>query len=207
MKTENSSETSLTIAPLGGWVPQLSGATLEGEPGLNELGKLINQAYGASLNYADGSRATARYAIESAVACGGYLRKVKAKLPHGQFSGWIVQNTQIDPRTTRNYMRLHIWVGQRRQDILDHKPHSLRQFYILAGILPEDGPKQIPKDKPDELTKLRKLVFRTCLEAAAHRQFATGKALLKALDPLAALLEEVAADVSQTKRKHVSALD
>ena len=207
MKTEKSCETSLTVAPLGRWVPQLYGPTLEGEPGLERLARLINQAYGASLNYGDGSRAAARYAIECAVFCGGCLRKVKAEVLHGNFSDWIVQNTRIDPRTARNYMRLHIWLGQHRKDILEHKPHSLRQFYILAGILPEDGPKRLPKDEPDELTKLRKLVFRTCKEAAAHRQFAGAEALLKALDPLAALLEEVTDDVRQTKRKHDSVFD
>jgi hypothetical protein len=90
---------------------------------------------------------------------------------------------------------------------LDHKPHSLRQFYILAGILPEDGPKRLPKDKPDELTKLRKLVRRTCLEAAAHRDYSTAKALLRVIQPLAALLQEVADDVDQTKRKHDSDFD
>lgn len=207
MKTENSSETSLTVAPPSGWVPQLSGPTLEGEPRLDELARLINQAYGWSLNYADGSRAAARYAIQSAVICGGYLRKVKAQPLHGQFGAWILRNTQIDPRTVRNYMRLHIWVGQHQKDILDHKPHSLRQFYILAGILPEDGPKRLPKDKPDELTKLRRLVHRTCLEAAAHRDYCTAQALLRALDPLAALLEEIVQDVDQKNRKHVSDFD
>lgn len=104
-------------------------------------------------------------------------------------------------------MRLHVWVGQHQQDILNHKPHSLRQFYFLAGTLPEDGPKQIPKDKPDELSKLRKLVRQTCLEAAAHRSFSTAEALLRVIQSLATVLQEVADDVDQTKRQHDSVFD
>jgi hypothetical protein len=105
-------------------------------------------------------------------------------------------------------MRLHIWVALHQQDILAHKPHSLRQFYILAGILPEDGPKRFHKEKPNELSKLRTLVRRTCWEAAARRDYTTANELLKVLVPLTALFEEVTADVNcHAKRKHDSVFD
>jgi len=103
------------------------------------------------------------------------------------------RNTQVDPRTAQNYMKLHRWVSQHQQDILEHKPHSLRQLYILASILPEDGPKTLPRDKPDELSKLRKLVRRTCLEAAVHVGYSPAADMSKALQPLARLFEELGA--------------
>lgn len=172
---------------------------LDGESDLEELKKRINQAYGASFKLAVGARAAARYAIECAVACGGYLRQVKARLPHGDFLSWLKRNTEIESRTASNYVALHLWVGQHQEAILKSKPHSLRQFYILAGILPEDGSKKPPKENPDALAKLRKLVRRTTWEAAGHRDFATASDLLEALNPLAVLLEDVAADVAAPK--------
>ncbi|MGA2248475.1 MAG: DUF3102 domain-containing protein [Verrucomicrobiota bacterium] len=199
MKNDNCVKALSAISKFDGWIPSVVQPEPKGEPGLEELEGLINQAYGASLNHADGSRAAARYAIQCAVFCGGCLRKVKALLPHGDFSAWIVRHVRIDPRTARNYMKLHVWIGQHQKDILYHKPHSLRQFYILAGILPEDGPKRMPKDAPDELGRLRRLVRRTCWEAAAHRQFSGAAGLLKALNPLAKLLEEITADIDESK--------
>ena len=208
MKTQILPENSRAVVCLGGSNSPLIVATeLADDPGLEELGRLIDHAYGASVDFAVGARAAARQAIECAVVCGGYLRQAKAQLPHGQFLSWLKQNTQIEPRTARNYMALHQWVGQHKDSILKSKPHSLRQFYILAGILPEDHAKKPPKDIPDDLAKLRKFVRRTALEAAGHRDYATAVALLKALQPLAVLLEEVTADVEAAKEKHVSDFD
>jgi hypothetical protein len=177
----------------------------EREPGLEDLRKLINQTYGASVSFGDGARFFAREAIECAVACGGYLRSVKAKLPHGQFLRWVRRNTRVDTRTAQNHMKLHKWVSQHQQDILEHKPHSLRQLYILAGILPEDGPKRLPREKPDELSKLRKLVWRTCNEAAVHVGYSRTIDILKALQPLVRTFEEVGVQQKTDENaKHVS---
>ena len=205
VKTEISTEEA--VVHLGGSAPSLCAPEIEGGAGLEELARLINQVYGASLKFTGGARAAARYAIECAVVCGHYLRMAKARLPHGQFLGWVRRNTEIQPRTAQNYMDLHKWVSQHQQDILERKPHGLRQLYILAGILPEDGAKTLPREKPDELSKLRKLVRRTCLETAVHIGYSPSADILKALQPLAALLEEVGQEKTDAKAKHISPFD
>jgi hypothetical protein len=179
------------------------------EPSLDELARLINQAYDASFKFAYDTRAVARQAIEAAVACGGWLRQAKRKVKkekHERWLRWLKENTVIEPRTGSNYAALHKWVGEHQDAILKSKPRSLRQFYILAGILPEDEPK-VPSEKPDELSKLRRLVRRTALEAAAHRGYAETPKLWDALKPLAALLREVSTDLGGEKGKHVSFFD
>jgi hypothetical protein len=81
----------------------------------------------------------------------------------------------------------------------------LRQFYILAGILPEDGGKKLPRESPDELAKLRRAVRKVTTEATSHRDYIHADELWKALEPLARLLRDVSTDTA-AKRQHVSDL-
>ncbi|HTL58208.1 MAG TPA: hypothetical protein VL361_21145 [Candidatus Limnocylindrales bacterium] len=94
-------------------------------------------------------------------------------------------------------MRLHIWVCTHQRDILEAKPRSLRQFYILAGILPEDETKKLPKSSNDDLAKLRRLVRKVTTEAAAHRNYEDADKLWQALKPLAPLLREVSTEIGK----------
>jgi len=77
-------------------------------------------------------------------------------------------------------------------------------MYILAGILPEDKTKGLPRERKDELAPLKRLVSRTVTEAAKHRDYAKVEDLSKALMPLAPLLRDVSTDLGQ-KGKHDSA--
>jgi hypothetical protein len=88
-------------------------------------------------------------------------------------------------------MRLHEWVATHQETIIREKPRSLRQFYVLAGILPEDGPRLLPREKRDELARLRRLVWRTSKEGVIHIGYAPAEKLLKVLEPLVALLADV----------------
>lgn len=97
-------------------------------------------------------------------------------------------------------MKLHLWFSTHGEDILKTKPQSLRQAYILAGILPEDETKPLPRDSRDELAKLRRMVTRLTKEAAAHRDYADSKKLWETLQPLAVLLRQVSTDVDGPKR-------
>jgi hypothetical protein len=207
VKPKSPQKKSQAVVRVGDLLPVLTAQKSDEEPGLHDLAETINELYGKQINYADGSRNAARYAIECAVLCGGYLRRVKASLheTRGRLTEWIRLNTNIDPRTARNYMRLNMWLEQHRSDILEHKPRSLRQFYILAGILPEDGPKKLLRNKLDDLARLRRLVRQLCLEVAKHRDYCQSQELFTILRPLIAVLEEVSTDVN--KRKHVSAMD
>jgi hypothetical protein len=175
------------------------------------LAKLIREAHFSATKYAGCAQRSAAVAIEDAVNCGGYLREAKSGrdskgqrfLNHGEFLPWLKRETNVDPRTASNYMRLHIWVCSHRTEILAAKPHSLRQFYILAGILSEDESNKLTKENPDDLAKLRRLVRKVTAEAAAHRDYAEVEDLWKALAPLAALLTDVGTD-TRTKWKHVN---
>jgi hypothetical protein len=138
----------------------------------------------------------ASVAIEAAVTCGGYLRDAKATLLHGEFLAWVRREAGLEPRTACNYMRLHIWVGSHQQEILRAKPHSLRQFYILAGILPEEEGKS-RHESDDDLAKVRRLVRKIASEVAKHREYADAGRLWDALQPLAGVLRDVSTDTGQ----------
>ena len=48
----------------------------------------------------------ARQTLEKVYQLGEILTQVKAELKHGEFTSWIESNTDITPRTARNYMKL-----------------------------------------------------------------------------------------------------
>ena len=212
MKTTNPPTDALAIVRLAGSAPILTNPAPDGKADLKELARLIRQAHGSNQGFAGHARAAARYAIETAVLSGGYLRAAKAAkdsrgrpfLKHGEFLRWVKRETGLHPRTANNYVRLHTWVCGHRTEILNAKPHSLRQFYILANILPEDETKPMPGPK-DDLAKLRRLVRKVTIEAAAHRDYIDASRLWQALEPLAPLLRDVSTDDGH--EKHISHLD
>ena len=176
------------------------------KPTLSDLAQLIRDAQAPVLEFGERARFMAAVSIRLAVACGGYLREAKAseEMQRGQFMRLLKKGCNIEPHCAWNYMRLHIWVCSHQKEILEAKPHSLRQFYILAGILPEDESKKLPKENNDDLAKLRQLVRKVTVEAAAHRDYADFGRLWQALEPLAPLLREVSTDLTE-KGKHISA--
>jgi hypothetical protein len=173
------------------------------KPTLDDLARLIRESHAPSVESGVLAQTAASFAIEAAVKCGGYLREAKAALKHGEFEPWVKCRCGLEPRTARNYMRLHIWVSTHQSEILAAKPHSLRQFYILAGILPEDESRPLPKGGNDDLAKLRRLVRKVTAEAAAHRDYEDVERLWRALEPLAPLLRDVSTDLTE-KGKHIS---
>lgn len=176
-------------------------------PPLSNLAQLIRDTHLPTVEFANHARFAASIAIRCAIACGGYLREAKAspEMKHGNFMSWVKLETGVEPRTARNYMRLHIWVCTHQQEILEAKPHSLRQFYILAGILPEDDAKKLHRHKADDLAKLHRAVRKVTAEASAHRGYAEAQELWRALEPLARLLKDVSTDTA-INRKHDSGL-
>jgi hypothetical protein len=209
VKTKASPEDALAVACVGASAPILAAPIVEENTDLDELARRINQAHSSNLEIAGDARAAARYAIERAVVCGQYLRVAKAKIKavHGRFLPWLKRDTGIQPRTAQNYMNLHKWVSQHQGAILERKPHSLRQLYILAGILPEDDAKTLSLEKPEELSRLRRFVRRTCLEAAVHIGYVPSVDIMKVLQPLVALLEEVGHEETGAHAKHISPFD
>ncbi len=122
---------------------------------------------------------------------------VKARPPDGGFLRWVRAHTPVGPRTAENYMRLHRWVASHQKTILQEKPRSLRQFYILAGILPEDGRKVLRGQQGDELARLRRFVWRTRKEAGVHLGYGQAADLWKVIQPLEVLFEEVKKQVAR----------
>jgi len=144
--------------------------TAKRKPSLDDLAQLIREAAAPVPEFTDRARLAASVAIRCAVICGGYFREAKARPElRGRFTSWVKRQCDIEPRTARNWIRLHIWVCANPKEILTAKPHSLRQFYILAGILPEDEGKRLPRGCKDDLAKLRRLVRKVTAEAAAPR--------------------------------------
>lgn len=68
-----------------------------------------------------------RSALEHALRCGELLARVKAQLPHGQWSTWLDQNFPASARTASGYMRLHA----NRQRVADSD--SVREALALLA--------------------------------------------------------------------------
>jgi hypothetical protein len=92
--------------------------------------------------------------VERAIACGTYLRAVKAALKHGEFENWCAQHVKFKMRQTQYYMVLA--EHHATKDIMKMKPQSLRQALIYAGALPEDPVKKRGSANFDQLGRVRK---------------------------------------------------
>jgi hypothetical protein len=68
--------------------------------------------------------------IEDIVLIGCDLIAVKAALPHGQFTNWLVAEFSWNERTARNYMNVAAAFGGKREIIADLRPSHL---YRLAA--------------------------------------------------------------------------
>jgi hypothetical protein len=172
---------------------------VKGKPTLAELAKLIHGCVRKHQRLCGATQGSAAYTIANAVSGGGWLRMAKRKVKYGKFGAWLKNEGHVDQRTASNWMRLHTWISVHKQQIFEAKPHSLRQLYILAGIINADDGPQV-RLKTDDLARLRRLVRRTCLEAAAHRDYVRLYDVRKALEPLARLLAELEEDAQQIEQ-------
>nr|WP_294543286.1 DUF3102 domain-containing protein [uncultured Rhodopila sp.] len=68
--------------------------------------------------------------IEDIVHIGRELIAVKAALPHGQFTNWLVAEFSWNERTARNYMNVAAAFGGKKEIIADLRPSHL---YRLAA--------------------------------------------------------------------------
>lgn len=177
---------------------------------LPELAEQIQRAQKPITKYGERSRTAADIVIEQAFLCGQYLREAKKLAKHGEFQRWVKKEAGLEKSTAQRYMRLHEWrlkFPKEKFAELQMKPHTLRQLYLLAGILPEDEDDKDRgmKGSSDDLARLRRLVRKVTREANAHRDYADAKDLQKALAPLVGLLEDVGKDIP--KASHVTHLD
>jgi hypothetical protein len=106
---------------------------------LNELKKLIEEADG----HASSAVGFAGVRIKICARIGHTLKEYKKQVGHGHWLQWLQENLQeLTDRTARKWMKLAEAVEQGKLDLDNAK--SVRQAYILAGILPE--PEESPSN-------------------------------------------------------------
>jgi hypothetical protein len=133
---------------------------------LDRLAGEINKAHAEIEVYSRTVLEAGTEAIKRAIACGTWLRTVKAALKHGDFEDWCARHLKSKIRKVQNYMLLAKRHAAR--DILKQKPQSLRQALIYVGVLPKDTDKRHHSAKFDELAWLRKAVHRLLKELKAN---------------------------------------
>jgi|GEM_PF-2198030 len=95
----------------------------------------IRRTFNAAQALAKEASNKGREAILKARECGQYLIEAKQAVGHGKWSEWLANSCHgcnLDRETARRWMRLAEMPIEALQEAL-----SLRQAYIIAGILPE----------------------------------------------------------------------
>lgn len=106
---------------------------------LNMAAKLISDKHQEALSYSGQTQAVAQMAIQSAHQCGQMLIKVRDSLEYGEWLYWLKANCPEIPKSTA-YRYVELATKFPTVGNLDGCP-SLRQAYILGGILPESESK------------------------------------------------------------------
>ena len=104
---------------------------------LDKLARTIRSCYEATERLAKSAKERARDAIAEAILCGNSLNEAKAIVGHGAWLKWLAKHCKgVDCETARRYMRL----SNSSHDMNLGNPASLRQAYIMAGIIEEPEP-------------------------------------------------------------------
>jgi len=105
------------------------------EPDLPTLAQTINAKYKLAQD-------NIRNAVRAAMDCGDALAKAKAMLPHGEFTPWLRDNSEMMPRTVQEWM----FLGRHRKQVepwLEKNPNG-----SIAGALKLIRQSPDPKEPP-----------------------------------------------------------
>lgn len=105
---------------------------------LTSLGSEIVEHYETAIAEAGRAIRSGQEAVKAALLCGQALIKSKAILGHGNWMPWLANLGSIDQETARKYMFL-----AKSTHVLNFDDcASVRQAYILAGIIPQPQERQ-----------------------------------------------------------------
>jgi hypothetical protein len=133
---------------------------------MTDVEKILD-AYGEAQELTKRSAASGSAAVKAAWCCGRLLREQQAKLNHGEWELWVAKNlATIGLRTVQRLLKL----AAAKSESLD-KATSIRQAYILFGVIPESKQRSRASDfKPGQkviLSKTQKDCLRLALDLAA----------------------------------------
>ena len=95
----------------------------------------INASYARTMTLVADTRSKARESIREAICCGAMLAKAKDDCGHGHWLAWLkVHCPDISEDTAYRWMKLSNSAHVRN---IEENAASLRQAYILAGIIDE----------------------------------------------------------------------
>lgn len=151
-------------------------------------------------------------AVKAALLCGHALIKSKALLKHGEWLPWLHRLETIDQATAFKFVRL----AKLCHEINFDQCASVRQAYILAGIIPQPEPKQAdgtvfeltPKWTLSSLSRLAPRIDRRVVVTWLDED---KQAVRAQLEPLVRLYEELGASPSpliiEATEAEVSSID
>lgn len=125
--------------------------TIEKSQELKKLARMIRETYDSTEALIEKAQRTDCEAIAEAMQCGKALNEAKQIVGHGKWLKWLAENCKkISEDTAQRYMKLAKTAHVR--NLKDAK--SLRQAYILVGIIPEITPGEVPAE-PEQTTQER----------------------------------------------------
>ncbi|MEQ1862776.1 MAG: DUF3102 domain-containing protein [Chthoniobacteraceae bacterium] len=99
---------------------------------IEELRGAVREA----LECRDQAMAFVHRSLQAVVRAGALLNKAKGELEHGEFITWVEDNVQeITHATATRWMKLALFAETHGEQL--DEAATVRQAYILAGILPE----------------------------------------------------------------------
>ena len=173
---------------------------LQREAELDELANQINCAHTQIEDHSKTVLDAGTAAIERAIACGNWLRTVKATLKHGYFEDWCAKHLKFKMRKAQYYMLLAD--RYTTKDIRNLNPQSLRQALIYAGALPVDADKKHRPAKFDDWAGLRKAVSRLLSQLRAN-DGCDPEQLLSETEPILRWRDQLVARLSGTEKPAV----
>ncbi|MGD0816154.1 MAG: hypothetical protein ABSA83_21390 [Verrucomicrobiota bacterium] len=123
----------------------MSKQTIEVEQQLHKLAKTIRDTYDTTEQLLVKAQGIGTATIAEAVLCGQAALKAKKLCGHGRWMEWVAKHCKKCSQPTLNrYMRM-----ANSSHVINLKDcKSLRQAYILVGIIPEIEPGEVPQDSP-----------------------------------------------------------
>jgi hypothetical protein len=165
-------------------------------PDVVEIQKAIREAKEA----VDVTMAHVEMAVGKVINAGRKLLAMRGQIEHGQWMAWIEENVssvlEVSYHTTRNWMKLAEFAERRGADL--DNAQTVRQAYMLAGILPEpestEGGNSTQGNYLVHVARLERAI-KAQIEARPLEKWSREdrSVLKKRLEPLVAIFEKLGA--------------